>query len=214
MPPKAMSAEMIEEERIKILLCALDLIQNNGFESVTMRTIAKQLNCSATKIYKYFQNKDEVLIAITTESFKLLTQILEEKLKTCKSAEEKLKTLVIGYVDFSVDYRNHYEIIFGDRAPNYKTYIDTELENRANEKHQAGINFLSLVTAVIDDFKEENNIKTDLSTNLIALNLLCFLHGVVSFYHNKILFEIHNDIDNFREYTIDRILKRFSEVLM
>ncbi len=44
MPPKAMTPEMIEKERNNILQCALELIDEYGFESVTMRNVAKKLN--------------------------------------------------------------------------------------------------------------------------------------------------------------------------
>ncbi len=203
-----------EYERQNILSCALELIQNKGFESVTMRTIGRELQFSATKIYKYFHNKDEVLIAIAIESTKMINTKLLEAIETCDTSKDKLKAVLDIYIDFSVDNRNHYEIIFGDNAPDYRKYQGTELDDIVNEKFAHGEKFLKILCDTIEEYIKDNNFKSEYKLKDIAINLLCILHGSVSFYNNKLLFEVCDDTEEFRVAATRRIIDRFEEVIM
>ncbi len=214
MPPKAMTTEMIEFERTKILDCALELIDELGYDSVTMRTIAKRLNFSATKIYKYFHNKDEILISIAIASFNLISEITNTKLCTAKNPQEKLLAFVESYIDFAIEYKHNYEIIFGDNAPTHRYYTGTELEVIAKEQHVAGTNFLNTLNTVIFEMIEFNNYEAKLPISSYSVNLLCILHGSVCFHNNNLLSEVFEDEEVFRELTMDRIVNRFNEVVM
>ncbi len=214
MPPKAMTLEMIESERNNILNCALEMIDEFGFESVTMRNVAKKLNFSATKIYKYFHNKDEIFIAISIESFKLISSQVQISIDKAKDTTEQLKNLIEAIIEFAINYKHNYEIIFGSNATNYRAYLNTELDAIAKEKHRVGLEFLNIVSKVIEDFVNANDFKNTYSTNTLSLNLLSLLHGSITFYHNKLLFEFYEDTDEFKELLIHRTVNRFNEVIM
>ncbi len=214
MPPKAMTQEMITQERNKILDCSVALIHDHGFESVTMRTIAKKLNSSATKIYKYFYNKDEILIAIAIESFKFITNTIENNISSENNPKEKLEIFLNSFMDFAHTHRNHYEMIFGDNAPNYRKYFGTELDEIAKEKLKAGHKFLEILRSILEEFIEYNNYEVNRSIDEIAMTLICVLHGTVVFDNNKLLSEVCQDVEQFKKTTIDRIVNRFDEVIM
>ena len=66
------------ELRRLILDEARHLMINRGYHSLSMRKIASKAGCSATSIYLYFRNKDDLLHALIEEGFEMLRQRLIE----------------------------------------------------------------------------------------------------------------------------------------
>ncbi len=45
----------------RIVRATADLLERHGIDGVTMRAVAAEAHCSATTIYRLFNNKDELL---------------------------------------------------------------------------------------------------------------------------------------------------------
>ncbi|WAA13973.1 TetR/AcrR family transcriptional regulator [Fervidibacillus halotolerans] len=95
-----------------IMDAAKDLFIEKGYQHVSVRQIAKQLGCSHGAIYYHFKNKAELFYAIVEEFFGMLEQKLTEILNRDIDADEKLKEILLGFIEFGMTYQNHYEIIF------------------------------------------------------------------------------------------------------
>lgn len=50
--------------RDDIIIAAADVLQQNGYESTTMKDIAAQVNLTAASLYHHFKNKDTLLLAV------------------------------------------------------------------------------------------------------------------------------------------------------
>ncbi len=214
MPPKVMSTEMIEQEKNKILVCSLELIHSKGFENVSMRNIARRLGYSPTKIYTYFHSKDEILIEIAIKSFNIINSLVRENICKGTSPDEMLKNFVESYFYFSIEYKSNYEVIFGDRAVDYTSYYGTKIEETAKKQNQAAMEFIGTVIGVVTEFIHDKGIETDIDKKTIVINLMCLLHGTASFYNNKLIFGVCEDVVQFKQDTIDRIVYRFTETIL
>jgi AcrR family transcriptional regulator len=53
--------------RAAILTAALDLVERDGFEALTMRGLAGVLSSGAMALYRHFQNRDELVAALLDE---------------------------------------------------------------------------------------------------------------------------------------------------
>ena len=73
-PRKSVQQELTRE---MIMDAARDLFVKNGYQHVSMRQIAKELNYSHGAIYYHFQNKAELFYALVEEHFGLLEQELD-----------------------------------------------------------------------------------------------------------------------------------------
>ena len=60
MPKTPMTKEEIENTRGRILDTALNIIIEEGFNNLSVRKIASRLGVTATTIYNYYTNKDEI----------------------------------------------------------------------------------------------------------------------------------------------------------
>ena len=72
----------------EIIEITIKWIKEDGYETVSLRKLAQELNITAPAIYKHFRNKDELLAAATRQlSTRFISNLhLDSKL----SAEEKL----------------------------------------------------------------------------------------------------------------------------
>ena len=92
------------ELRQKILNAALKVFADQGYAEVSMRKIAGLIDYSATTIYRFFRNKEELLGAIAIEAYKDLSAKVE-KIKAQGGGDHlaMLKLLIREYIIFCVE---------------------------------------------------------------------------------------------------------------
>src|SRR5690606_32810271 len=102
-----------EETKQAILEAAGSLFAAKGFESVTMREIAKEAGCSHTTIYLYFQDKEALLHHLVLPPLQNLEE--EFKLLQQEGHKEPLRTLTqLGekFILFCLRRRNMVNVLF------------------------------------------------------------------------------------------------------
>lgn len=121
-----MARRKVQQELTRDLILdkARDLFVVKGFEHVSMRQIAKELECSHGAIYYHFKNKAELFYAIVVSHFDLLETKLDEILNRNIDDIEKLKALMLGYIEFGLTHQSHYEIMFLTKDEEVRNYIN------------------------------------------------------------------------------------------
>ena len=103
--------------RRKIIDAAAQLIVANGYEAFSLRQVADKIEYSASSIYLYFKNKEELIKAICAETFDELIARMERlearNLPPLESFEEGIRE----YIRFGLQYPKHYELVFSRPTP-------------------------------------------------------------------------------------------------
>ncbi|MDQ0229263.1 TetR/AcrR family transcriptional regulator [Metabacillus malikii] len=108
----ARKAGKVELTREMIMDAARDLFVQKGYQHVSMRQIAKELNYSHGAIYYHFQNKAELFYALVEEHFKMLDNKLQKILAQDSDKRTKLISILVGFIEFGLTHQSHYEIMF------------------------------------------------------------------------------------------------------
>jgi AcrR family transcriptional regulator len=114
----------IKERKIKhkvdlkqsILAAAKKLFLEEGYEATSIRKIAAEIEFSPTTIYLYYKDKNEIAHALHEEGFK----ILSERFMVLAQVEhpfERLKAMGRIYMQFALENRDFYEIMFIMKEP-------------------------------------------------------------------------------------------------
>ncbi|MCD2425489.1 MULTISPECIES: TetR/AcrR family transcriptional regulator [Niabella] len=111
---KLREKEMI---RKKIIDAALQLVKNEGWESLSIRKIADAIEYSAPVIYDHFANKEAILFEISQDGFKLLLSNIHKAISKKASPREELKALVDTYWKFALKNRSYFKLMFGVGMP-------------------------------------------------------------------------------------------------
>lgn len=103
--------------RKKIIEATLQLVRNEGWESLSIRKIADAIEYSAPVIYDHFANKEAILFEISQDGFKLLLSKIDKAISKKESPEEELKALVDCYWNFALKNSSYFKLMFGVGMP-------------------------------------------------------------------------------------------------
>jgi AcrR family transcriptional regulator len=88
--------------REEILAVARGLMLEEGVEGLSIREVARRTGFSPASLYTYFSSKDEIVAALTEESFRELNEYLS-RVSGDLPPEERLVQLGLAYMEFAED---------------------------------------------------------------------------------------------------------------
>ncbi|MCC5941403.1 MAG: TetR/AcrR family transcriptional regulator [Balneolaceae bacterium] len=185
--------------REEILEVSKDILIKDGFGKMSMRRIARRADVTATSIYLYFRNKDDLLLALIQESIDDLKEALEEVVDPSKDFIQQLEDMARAYIRFALDHPREYEIIYMVRPEEMPKYP----REKFNEVRSA----YELLADIIDRGKQENIIDVD-DPLISAYTIWAQIHGVVSVMLNKRL-DTRVPREKFTDQAVDHIIKGF-----
>src|ERR1700726_613107 len=92
---------------------AVRIIQRQGVEYLTLRTVGNRLGVSRTALYRHFADKQALLAAVGREGFRMLRLRLTEAWEQSGRGRSGFEALGIAYVQFAVAHSSHYRVMFG-----------------------------------------------------------------------------------------------------
>ncbi|NPA51742.1 MAG: TetR/AcrR family transcriptional regulator [Aquificae bacterium] len=125
----------VEERKEEVFFAIAHIIAEKGLSEVSTTEVAKRLGVSQPAIYKYFKNKDQMLVYFISHIKQQLENILN-KAQTGKNTIQKLKIL----------YEHHFELIEKTKILPRVIFSD-EIHLGDPEKRKA-------LASVIDLYKE------------------------------------------------------------
>ncbi|MCB0995508.1 MAG: TetR/AcrR family transcriptional regulator [Acidimicrobiales bacterium] len=108
----ARTPEQIAEMRAHIASCALDLFHAEGYVGISMRRLASEAGCTPMTLYKYFENKFEILGTLWAGVLGELFDRLDGVAAASSDPEQRLTAVANGYVEFWLEHRDHYYLVF------------------------------------------------------------------------------------------------------
>ncbi|OGW39563.1 MAG: hypothetical protein A2Y97_11840 [Nitrospirae bacterium RBG_13_39_12] len=136
-----------EEFRREILNSARDLFIDVGYEKFSMRRLAEKIDYSPTTIYHYFENKDDLLLAICEEVAEQFLARLRYLRSVQSKPYEALRQAMLYLVEFAFDNPNQYKVFFLTRPNIYGT--QEEFMKRESMARNSYFEFREIVQACI-----------------------------------------------------------------
>ena len=122
--------------RESILSAARELARREGWDAVTMRRLAEEIEYSANFAYRYFTGRDDILLALVRDGFVRLRDAMATaaQLPTSASADRASDTEASAvrraghaYLDFALTEPDLYQLMYGlggVRVPVTDTWTD------------------------------------------------------------------------------------------
>lgn len=102
-----------ESNRNNILEAALGIVKEDGWQALSMRKIADQIEYTAPMIYEYFANKEAILNELARQGHLLLAKQVKQAKSSNLELDEQLEAMWISYWDFAFKERELYQLMFG-----------------------------------------------------------------------------------------------------
>jgi AcrR family transcriptional regulator len=106
-----------KEVRESILQAAWQLVNEEGWQSLSIRKIADAIEYSVPVVYDHFENKEAILFEFTKQGFKLLSDRLSEAKANVAGASAQLEAIAYAYWDFAFENKEYYQVMYGLGMP-------------------------------------------------------------------------------------------------
>lgn len=159
-----------ENLRQEIMDAAREMFVAEGYQNVSMRKLADKIGYSATTIYLYFRDKNDLLHQICEQTFARLAQNIKAIHRLSDNPLEKLRSGLREYIHFGLKHPTQYEIVFITPLP-----IKAEV---GFEETNGRVAFDTLRT-VVTECVSANLLKHN-DVELISQTLWAGIHGVTA----------------------------------
>ena len=183
------SKSMVRREREKenlrktILSAAREILVAEGYEAISLRTIANVIEYSPASLYLHFKDKDAILQALIDEGFDELAERLRKV--SDPGSLEGLIQKGLNYIQFAVDNPRLYEVMFLARSPQDQEH----LRSMADAPPDC---FVSLLEAV-EAGQAQGIITRSLPVPILAYTIWGQVHGIASIAIARQFFWIPDD---------------------
>jgi len=161
------------ETRVAILDAARTILNNRGYEGLTMRAVADEIEYTPAAIYKHFADREQLVRELCANDFLGFNKIVREQqaasLQTAKDPYDVLRQLAQVYAKFALEYPEQYRVMFMTPLPVDQVHDSAEPETDA---------YTSCLNAV--EHVQKAGCFPGLSPALVAQTLWATIHGVVS----------------------------------
>jgi AcrR family transcriptional regulator len=98
------------ELRAETLSAARVLIQKEGYEGLTIRKLAKRMECSPMALYSYFADKQALLTALALEGFERLAKRFDAT--AIRNPLTALRRILLDYIAYAEENPFEYRTLF------------------------------------------------------------------------------------------------------
>ncbi len=175
-------------QRDEILARACDLFLDRGLEGFSMRSLADEVGVTAPALYRHFEGREDVMLAVVGEAYKLFYQYLHRALAGSSPAE-RFRMAGEAYLDFALDHPRFYEMI---HAPLEALGIDEVPEDLQAEACAVGQFWDDRLRECMDAGLIRRS-----DPQAIGLTMWSHAHGLISLYLRGMMGDM--DEDAFRD---------------
>lgn len=173
---KQLTEQQVEVFRERLLRVAEKLFARHGAAGVSMRQIAQALGYSQTAAYRYFANKDEILVAMRAAALDRFCGHLEAAFDPARDARKNARAVGQAFLDFALKHPDTYRLIF---------FTENLEEAIAPQFPTTMTRFRATMTTYVQALVDAGYIQGDVRT--LAESFFSAAHGVVMMHMSGLL---------------------------
>ena len=121
--------------RRRLADAALSIYLAQGPDAVSFRALAEALGISHTLIYRYFEDKDELLAQVRAAAVGRFEEYVRSRERAGESRIDRLRTVFDAYVDYVRENPAEYLLIFSTEQPSPDAYPELLAARRSLFEH-------------------------------------------------------------------------------
>lgn len=96
----------------QILSAAMDIVKNEGCQSLSIRKIADKIEYTPPIIYSYFLNKEAVQIELCNKGYHSLVKYIQQQLEYIIEPTERMEAILMAYLHFAETEIELYQLMY------------------------------------------------------------------------------------------------------
>ena len=160
------------------ILEALDIIEKEGVEELSMREVARRLGVSHQAPYKHFPSRDHILAEIISRAYQAFAKHLRDRPQT-GDPDNDLGTMGEAYIEYANAHPLQYRLMFATPLP--------DPEQHPNMMRHARHAFSLLQTNIAELHAQRQGRGPHRRTDFDALFIWFGLHGLCSLMPSMVM---------------------------
>lgn len=128
-----MSTKKIKDLEFKLIESAISIVEMEGPENLSVRSVAAKAGCSIGTLYNYFRDMNELILKINSKTLLKLQKAISRATSQQQSKSLLGRTLAKEYLGFALDNLPFWNLLFKYKVPKDqkmpKWYVDIIDEN-------------------------------------------------------------------------------------
>jgi len=100
------------EREHRIVAAARVIAEREGWDAVTIRRLADEIEYSQPVLYSHFENRDAIVAAVAVQGFEEITVALRKAASESTGRRNALKNVAMAYLAFALGHPALYEAMF------------------------------------------------------------------------------------------------------
>jgi AcrR family transcriptional regulator len=103
--------------RQALLTSAMDIVEQDGIEALSLREVARRANVSPAAPYHHFKDKASILKELAQIGLAQLAQNSQRSIQKIKNPFQKLNQIGVDYVVYAFEHPNQFKLMFSTDLP-------------------------------------------------------------------------------------------------
>ena len=167
------SDDMVTSRMEAILESAMELLEAEGIDGISLRKTAKLMGWSPTAIYRYFQNKQDLITALRNQAYRRMEGRLAQSVDKNALGIENLKRISHAFLKAGQDRPELYQLMFFEfKNEASSSYFD--------ELSDAKKDCLNVCTKIVTKAQKNSELPPHIDPLTTAHIFWINMHGLVS----------------------------------
>ena len=191
--------KMFSERQEEIIEKSIELIANRGIQGLTIRNLSKEISISESTIYRHFNSKTEILIAIL-DTFDDMSSIMDELAKnSIDSTVDKIAFIFNRMTAVFIETPALISVIFAEEIFKNDPLVKEKITRILNKNED-------IIESIIKIGQQKGEIRKDQSYQNLALIIIGSLRLIVKRWDlNNYTFDLRKESNE--------LLKSLKEIL-
>ena len=163
---------MPTQRQLEIIDCSIEIIAKKGIQGLTIKNISKEIGISEPAIYRHFESKTAILLAILN-NFNVMAEFLSESMENYKEvAIEKISFMFSRMMEMFTDQPTIISVIFSEEIFKNEEQLKNKIRDILNLQQKT-------IERIIENGQKENNVRKDIDKQILALIMMGSLRLLV-----------------------------------
>lgn len=174
-PPKLLDNAVIKDRELQIINAAVQLIQKNGIENLTMDKVVAQVPFSKGTVYKCFIGKEDLLLGISNYAIDLVSDSFHRVYQFKGCARSRMLLLNFSYLIYAMLYPALFQTVLCAKSPNV---VGKSSDKHIEDNARLELKLMTSINGIVEDAVNEKSLV--LPAN-IDIQLICFTNWSMAY---------------------------------
>ncbi|MGB0495567.1 MAG: TetR/AcrR family transcriptional regulator [Kangiellaceae bacterium] len=138
MSPRTISNKEFNARELELITLARSLVENDCLTTLTIDKLVSESRYSKGTIYKHFDSKEDLLMAICNTSMKEMQQMFMRALEFKGNSREKVLAVMVSYVIWAKLHPSQLFAVLAAHSPSVAACCSNE-RNEKHKEHEASL---------------------------------------------------------------------------